>query len=82
MNLKSFLLQDGLLSQGNHDLIMRVYNKIPKFSSDGKRLQVTVYMLNFDVSKHAGVRYSVGYEGERGAGKIQQGQLCSRGIGS
>ena len=45
VNLKSFLLQDGLLSQGNHDLIMRIYNKIPKFSSDGKRLQVTVYML-------------------------------------
>ena len=75
MVLKSFLFQDGLLSQGNHDLIMRIYNKIPKLSSDGKRLQVTVYMLNFDVSncKHAGVHYSVGYEGERGAGKIQQG---------
>lgn len=35
-------MQDGLLSMGNRDLIMRIYNKIPKFSSDGKRLQVSV----------------------------------------
>ncbi|CAB4029365.1 ATP-dependent RNA helicase DDX1, partial [Paramuricea clavata] len=33
---------DGLLSQGNLDLIMRIYNKIPKLSSDGKRLQMIV----------------------------------------
>ena len=39
-DLDFFLSQDGLLSQGNHDLIMRIYNKIPKLSSDGKRLQV------------------------------------------
>ena len=39
-DLKYILSQDGLLSQGNHDLIMRIYNKIPKLSSDGKRLQV------------------------------------------
>lgn len=42
--------QDGLLSAGYTDFIMRIYNKIPQVTSDGKRLQVplraVVYMLN------------------------------------
>ncbi len=42
-DLDFFLSQDGLLSQGNHDLIMRIYNKIPKLSSDGKRLLQVMY---------------------------------------
>ena len=33
-------LQDGLLAQGNQDLILRIFSKIPKMSPDGKRLQV------------------------------------------
>ncbi|XP_028392095.1 ATP-dependent RNA helicase DDX1-like [Dendronephthya gigantea] len=47
---------DGLLSQGNHDIIMRIYNKIPKFSSDGKRLQMIVCsatLHSFEVKKLA-----------------------------
>jgi len=33
---------DGLLAQGNHDLITRIFSKIPKMSPDGKRLQMIV----------------------------------------
>ncbi len=33
-------VQDGLLSAGYTDFIMRVYNQIPQVTSDGKRLQV------------------------------------------
>nr|XP_058944208.1 ATP-dependent RNA helicase DDX1-like [Pocillopora verrucosa] len=33
---------DGLLAQGNQELIMRIFNKIPKRSPDGKRLQMIV----------------------------------------
>lgn len=33
-------LQDGLLAQGNQDLILKIFSKIPKMSPDGKRLQV------------------------------------------
>ena len=40
VNLFSFVVQDGLLAQGNQDLILRIFNKIPKMSPDGKRLQV------------------------------------------
>lgn len=37
--------QDGLLAQGNQELIMRIFNKIPKRSPDGKRLQVHYLLL-------------------------------------
>lgn len=37
--------QDGLLAQGNQELIMRIFNKIPKRSPDGKRLQVHYLFL-------------------------------------
>lgn len=42
--VKFFILDeaDGLLSQGNQDLIMKIYNRIPKVSSDGRRLQMIV----------------------------------------
>ena len=40
VNLFSFVVQDGLLAQGNQDLILRIFNRIPKMSADGKRLQV------------------------------------------
>ena len=33
-------IQDGLLSQGYSDLIMRIYNMIPKVTPEGRRLQV------------------------------------------
>lgn len=33
-------MQDGLLSQGYSDFIMRVYNMIPKVTPEGRRLQV------------------------------------------
>ncbi|KAM7445988.1 ATP-dependent RNA helicase ddx1 [Porites harrisoni] len=33
---------DGLLSQGNQDLILKIFSKIPKMSPDGKRLQMIV----------------------------------------
>ncbi|KAK6490066.1 ATP-dependent RNA helicase DDX1 [Huso huso] len=45
---------DGLLSAGYLDFIMRVYNKIPQITSDGKRLQVIVCsatLHSFDVKK-------------------------------
>ena len=35
-------LQDGLLSQGNTDLINRLHSRIPKVTADGKRLQMVV----------------------------------------
>ena len=41
VNLGSaFFFQDGLLSQGNQDLILKIFSKIPKMSPDCKRLQV------------------------------------------
>uniref|UniRef100_A0AAR2JDG3 ATP-dependent RNA helicase n=1 Tax=Pygocentrus nattereri TaxID=42514 RepID=A0AAR2JDG3_PYGNA len=45
---------DGLLTAGYTDFIMRVYNKIPQVTSDGKRLQVIVCsatLHSFDVKK-------------------------------
>lgn len=45
---------DGLLSAGNGDFINRMYNKIPKVTGDGKRLQVIVCsatLHSFDVKK-------------------------------
>lgn len=33
---------DGLLTQGHNDLIMKIYNKIPKVSAEGRRLQLIV----------------------------------------
>lgn len=45
---------DGLLNQGNGDFIRRMHNKLPKVSSDGKRLQVIVCsatLHSFDVKK-------------------------------
>lgn len=33
-------VQDGLLTAGYTDFIMRIYNQIPQVTSDGKRLQV------------------------------------------
>ena len=40
--------QDGLLSQGNQDLILKIFSKIPKMSPDGKRLQVisSTHLIN------------------------------------
>lgn len=47
---------DGLLAQGNQDLILRIFNKIPKMSPDGKRLQMIVCsatLHSFEVKKLA-----------------------------
>ncbi|XP_020603286.1 ATP-dependent RNA helicase DDX1-like [Orbicella faveolata] len=47
---------DGLLAQGNHDLITRIFSKIPKMSPDGKRLQMIVCsatLHSFEVKKLA-----------------------------
>ncbi|EDV25940.1 uncharacterized protein TRIADDRAFT_24752 [Trichoplax adhaerens] len=33
---------DGLLAQGHSELICQIYNKLPKVSTDGKRLQIIV----------------------------------------
>ena len=43
-----FFFQDGLLSQGNQDLILKIFSKIPKMSPDGKRLQVisSTHLIN------------------------------------
>ena len=42
------IVQDGLLSQGNTDLIMRIFSKIPKVSPEGRRLQVGVAPVSCD----------------------------------
>jgi hypothetical protein len=55
-DLEYILSQDGLLSQGNRDLIMRIYNKIPKISPDGKRLQVRYTHSVFKESKFASTK--------------------------
>lgn len=39
-------VQDGLLSAGYTDFIMRVYNQIPQVTSDGKRLQVIKALIS------------------------------------
>lgn len=47
---------DGLLSQGHNDLIIRIYNQIPKVSPEGNRLQMIVCsatLHSFDVKKLA-----------------------------
>ncbi|KAK3707993.1 hypothetical protein QZH41_010740, partial [Actinostola sp. cb2023] len=47
---------DGLLAQGNNDLIMRIYNKIPKAGPTGKRLQIitcSATLHSFEVKKLA-----------------------------
>ncbi|XP_029191100.2 ATP-dependent RNA helicase DDX1-like isoform X2 [Acropora millepora] len=47
---------DGLLAQGNQDLILRIFNRIPKMSPDGKRLQMIVCsatLHSFEVKKLA-----------------------------
>ena len=47
---------DGLLSAGHKDLIVRIKNKIPSISADGKRLQMIVCsatLHNFEVKKLA-----------------------------
>ncbi|XP_068698338.1 ATP-dependent RNA helicase DDX1-like [Montipora foliosa] len=47
---------DGLLAQGNQDLILKIFNKIPKMSPDGKRLQMIVCsatLHSFEVKKLA-----------------------------
>lgn len=47
---------DGLLSAGYNDLIMRMYQQIPKVTVDGKRLQMVVCsatLHSFDVKKMA-----------------------------
>lgn len=56
--IRFFILDeaDGLLSQGNGDLINRIYSKIPKVSPEGKRLQMIVCsatLHNIDVKKMA-----------------------------
>lgn len=40
----SLCAQDGLLSAGYSDFINRIHNQIPQVTSDGKRLQVTVWL--------------------------------------
>ncbi|XP_048576898.1 ATP-dependent RNA helicase DDX1-like [Nematostella vectensis] len=55
--VKFFILDeaDGLLAQGNNDLIMKIYNKIPKITA-GKRLQIvtcSATLHSFDVKKLA-----------------------------
>lgn len=45
MSVSLYFDQDGLLAQGNQELIMRIFNKIPKRSPDGKRLQVHYLLL-------------------------------------
>ena len=40
-NICFLFLQDGLLAQGNQNLILKIFSKIPKISPDGKRLQVS-----------------------------------------
>lgn len=45
MSVSLYFDQDGLLAQGNRELIMRIFNKIPKRSPDGKRLQVHYLLL-------------------------------------
>ncbi|XP_064640088.1 ATP-dependent RNA helicase DDX1-like isoform X2 [Lineus longissimus] len=57
-NVRFFVLDeaDGLLSQGNGDLINRIHAQIPKVTNDGKRLQMVVCsatLHNFDVKKMA-----------------------------
>ncbi|RWS29841.1 ATP-dependent RNA helicase DDX1-like protein [Leptotrombidium deliense] len=47
---------DGLLQQGNRDLIVRLHSMIPRMFDDGKRLQMIVCsatLHNFDVKKLA-----------------------------
>ncbi|XP_067055706.1 ATP-dependent RNA helicase DDX1-like [Acropora muricata] len=47
---------DGLLAQGNQDLILRIFHRIPKMSPDGKRLQMIVCsatLHSFEVKKLA-----------------------------
>ncbi|XP_020905751.1 ATP-dependent RNA helicase DDX1 isoform X2 [Exaiptasia diaphana] len=47
---------DGLLAQGNNDLIMKIYSKIPKTGPTGKRLQIitcSATLHSFDVKKLA-----------------------------
>lgn len=39
-------VQDGLLTAGYTDFIMRVYNQIPQVTSDGKRLQVIKALIS------------------------------------
>lgn len=47
---------DGLLQQGHGDLINRLHSRAPKFTSDGKRLQMIVCsatLHSLDVKKMA-----------------------------
>jgi ATP-dependent RNA helicase DDX1 len=47
---------DGLLTQGHRELIMKIYNRIPKVSADARRLQLIVCsatLHNFEVKKLA-----------------------------
>ena len=42
------IIQDGLLSQGNGELINKIYSRIPKISPDGRRLQVGLVRISCD----------------------------------